>query len=447
MPWGYVAGAVAGAVANKALAPSGNGGTSSGNSPPVYIPQDQAGADQNFLDNKGQYQSTLNQQQSAIGPYNQQLLTGQFNNPNNFYAQQAADWTRQDFYNNANNANDLQAGNYAYAGQQMANANQANQLYQSGLGNVQNSSNALYGMADKSNQNYQGLMDYQKGQLGNIQKSQTNLYGSGDSVLNTAFDPQSALYNRTQQQLTEQNRVAQAARGIQMSPYGAALENSANENFNIDWQNQQLARQTQGLSAAQGAYGSAQGMGNSYTQNMAGLQAGQNEQYAGLTNAAQSQYSNYLNSMNQSNALNTQNTGASQQNAFGLGNQVAQSVYNGGQVGMNTGQQIYNNQNQAVQNFAGNNQSYLSGLNQLQSNDLGYMNFGQGAQNLGFNQNAYNNQQNQNAISQISGPVGKALSNTNWSNLFGSGNPTTSYNWNSGGNDGWTMSNGESIGT
>lgn len=72
-------------------------------------------------------------------------------------------------------------------------------------------------------------------------------------VLNTGFDPQNALYNRTAQQLQDQTRVGEAQRGIAMSTYGAGLENQAMSNFNIDWQNNQLGRQTQAL----GAFGQA----------------------------------------------------------------------------------------------------------------------------------------------------------------------------------------------
>lgn len=445
MPWGAVAGGIASAVAGKALSGGGgggNGGTSSGNAPPVYIPKDQAGVDQNFLDNKGQYQTSLNQQQNTTSPYNQQLLQGQFNNPNAANAIQGAGWAQNDYYNNANQANALQAGNYYYANQQGFNAQQAQQLYQQGLGGVQNSVQGLYGLADQSNNTYNNLMAYQQSQLPQIQQSQGNLYGGGNQVLQTALDPQKDLYNRTSQQLTDQTRAAEYARGIQTSPLGASVEANALGNFNIDWQNQQLARQTQGLSAAQGAYGSAQGLGNSYTSTQAGLQAGQNQQYAGLTGAAANQYASYLGAMGQSNLQNTQNIAGAQQNAFGLGQQIAGSVQTGSQLPYQTGQNIYGNQNQALQNYQGNNQGYLSGLNQLQSNDLGYMNFGQGAQNVGFNQNAYNTQQQQNSIGQIAGPVGSAIKNTNWgdvgnsvSNWFGgssnSNQPPANYNWGS----------------
>lgn len=79
-----------------------------------------------------------------------------------------------------------------------------------------------------------------------------NLYGMAGSIANTAFDPQNDLYNRSVQQLQDQTRAGQAARGIQTTPYGAGLENQALGNFNIDWNNNQLQRQIQGGQAAGG---------------------------------------------------------------------------------------------------------------------------------------------------------------------------------------------------
>lgn len=421
MPWGYVAGAVASSVVGSALAPSGsgNGGTASGNAPPAYIPTNQSGVDSDFNSAYQQYINSVNQNYSGTNGYNQGLLNQSFNNPYASGAQSSANQSAAYQSVNANQSNAGAAQAWGNANTQVNNANQSNQLYQQGLGNVQNSSSLLYGMGNESNQTYQNLMGYQASQLPQIQNSQNNLYSAGNQVLQTSMDPQNALYNQSLQQNTDQTRAAEYARGVQTSPYGAALENSSNQNFNTNWENQQLARQTQGINSAEGAYGSAQGLGNSYTSTQAGLQAGQNEQYAGLTNAAQSQYTNYLGAMNQGNATNTQTINSAQQGANALGQQGVQNTYNVGQLPYGANQQQYTNQNQALQNFAGNNSSYLSGLNQVQSNALGYLNYGQGAQSVGYNQNMQNNQANQQAIGQIAGPIGSAVSNTNWGNIFG----------------------------
>lgn len=66
----------------------------------------------------------------------------------------------------------------------------------------------------------------------------------------TGMDPQQALYNRTLQQVQDQSNVNNAMAGVATTPYGAGLTNQATSNFNIDWQNQQLARETQAGQAA-----------------------------------------------------------------------------------------------------------------------------------------------------------------------------------------------------
>ena len=83
-----------------------------------------------------------------------------------------------------------------------------------------------------------------------------NMFGAGNAAMNMAFDPQNALYNRTAQQLQDQTRASQAARGIQTTPYGAGLENQAMSDFNINWQNNLLNRALSGIQAGSTAYGS-----------------------------------------------------------------------------------------------------------------------------------------------------------------------------------------------
>jgi len=71
----------------------------------------------------------------------------------------------------------------------------------------------------------------------------SSLYPYAQAVMQTGFDPQQALYERTAQQVAQQARAGQAARGVLTTPYGAGLENKAMSDFNIDWQNSQLQRQ------------------------------------------------------------------------------------------------------------------------------------------------------------------------------------------------------------
>lgn len=108
--------------------------------------------------------------------------------------------------------------------------------------------------------------------------------GYGNSIMQTAMDPQNALYSRTQQQLTDQTRAGLEARGLDTSGVGAGIENNALSNFNIDWQNNLLSRQVQGAQAYSSLGNTATGFGN----------VAQNAAQAGFTNSGalgQAQYS------------------------------------------------------------------------------------------------------------------------------------------------------------
>lgn len=91
------------------------------------------------------------------------------------------------------------------------------------------------------------------------------LQNAGMGILQQGFDPQSALFGRTQRQLVDQSGVANAMAGIGSSPYGASATANALGNFDINWQNNLLGRQTQAAGAAspllQAAPGLAYGSG------------------------------------------------------------------------------------------------------------------------------------------------------------------------------------------
>jgi hypothetical protein len=99
------------------------------------------------------------------------------------------------------------------------------------------------------------------------------------ALLQMGFDPQGALYARTQQQMQDQNAARAAQQGVAGTPYGQGVQNQANSNFNIDWQNQQLQR---ALAGAQGAGGLLGQLGAS-SQQGAGMQnAGLQEMLQGF---------------------------------------------------------------------------------------------------------------------------------------------------------------------
>lgn len=191
------------------------------------------------------------------------------------------------------------------------------------------------------------------------------LTAGANQVMNTAFDPQNQLYNQQFHQNQEQTRAGLAARGLNMSGVGAGIENQSNQDFNTNWQNQQLGRQTAGLQAYGGATGQALGgleSGSAATYNPYSSALGQG--FGGLNTAANTGYGLQSGALGQGfGALNSSaNTGygiqsgaagqflSGMQGAMGqsaaLGQQGAQNVAAGAAMPYNA---LYG----AMNNFAG----------------------------------------------------------------------------------------------
>jgi hypothetical protein len=92
---------------------------------------------------------------------------------------------------------------------------------------------------------------------GNLFSSVNSALPYGQQILTTAFDPQNALYARTQQQVQDQAGAQLAASGVGSTPFGQGVMGQDLSNFNIDWQNNQLSRESQGLSSYDSLLGSA----------------------------------------------------------------------------------------------------------------------------------------------------------------------------------------------
>lgn len=161
------------------------------------------------------------------------------------------------------------------------------------------------------------------------------MVNAGNQILQQGFDPQSALFNRTQQQLIDQSNAINAMSGLSASPYGAGVTGQNLSNFDINWQNNLLNRMATAGSAAQGLYG--QGLaglaqGGALRNEISNLAQGA----SGVVNAGQSAAANlsgqagnlmsqgsqqYLNALAQMNSLNQ---GAA--NLYGQGS----NIYNQG---------------------------------------------------------------------------------------------------------------------
>lgn len=166
------------------------------------------------------------------------------------------------------------------------------------------------------------------------------------SVLNTAFDPQNDLYNRSAQKLNDQLGVYMANSGLTGSGAGAGIASDALRNFNIDWQNNQLGRQAQGLQAFnQGVYSTGQNLGSGYNLQTGG--AGNVATGAGLpATTYNAQTGQQLGTLGQlgggyQTAANLQTTGLGQQ---AYGNTYGADVFNQYMLNpLETAQQGYGN--------------------------------------------------------------------------------------------------------
>ena len=156
---------------------------------------------------------------------------------------------------------------------------EANQINYSPYAQASRQAGQEYGQLANTANQQSGIYGQQAGLAG---QQQQNLYGAANQIYNTAFDPNQAQFNQTQQQLQDQVRAGQAARGLGNSAVGASEENQAMTNFDTAWHTQQLANQATGLQAMGQASNAGGAQGQLVGANLTGqLQAGQ--QGAGYT--------------------------------------------------------------------------------------------------------------------------------------------------------------------
>ena len=224
----------------------------------------------------------------------------------------------------------------------------------------QNISNNPYAMLAQQGANQAGAMA--PGVAGMQFGGAGQLYGAGSQVMNTAFDPQQALYNRTTQQIMDQINAANAASGVS-GPAAAGLAQQGLTNWNIDWQNNLLNRERMGIQAGSQAFGGASDLGGLGMQT---LQAGSNAPYSTYLGQQQNIFS----------GLNSLNAGVL--GSFGLPQQQIQDIesYLGlGQsanaLAQSAQQQAFNQNRLAGQDFAnafapgGPASTLQSGINSL----------------------------------------------------------------------------------
>ena len=357
--------------------------------PTPYQPGNQAGADQSYQQGANTLASTASALQGQVNPAYSGVTSAVTNNPYYNTTQQYAGLTS----NIAGNT--VAPSQFGAAGSQ----NQYGDLASSIGGQIagQNAAGAApgvynqgMGMANQvAGSGYQGIA---QGLLGAE-------YAAGNQLLQTAYDPQQTLYNQQYQQMLDQQNAINSMNGVSTSPYGAGVTGQAAENFNTSWQNQQLARETQGLagftSALQGGVSDYSNVMNTGVNSYNSLASGAVSNYAGLTGAE----ANALSSLGNT-AGNAYNTG-SNLNTAGLG-----TLSTAGQV-QNA---AYLQQQQAILDAlnaqtTGTNAS-LYGTNAATQAQGQYLGIGQQATAGALNAWQTQNQANQSAIGGIFSGIG-----------------------------------------
>lgn len=126
--------------------------------------------------------------------------------------------------------------------------------------------------ANAAGTGYTGVGNQSLGVSNQIASAIPQLLTGGNTVYNMGVDPQSALYNQLLQQTVDQANVRNAQYGL-TGQQAAGDVNQATTNFNLDWQNQQLARALQGLTGAGQALTTA-GTSGTAAQNVGAAGAG-----------------------------------------------------------------------------------------------------------------------------------------------------------------------------
>src|SRR6516225_7616664 len=85
--------------------------------------------------------------------------------------------------------------------------------------------------------------------------------GSVGPIMQQAFDPQQALYARTAGQVSDAERAQLTASGLGQTPWGAGAYGQTMSDFNLNWNDRMLQRMLSGVQGAEGAAGSALGLG------------------------------------------------------------------------------------------------------------------------------------------------------------------------------------------
>lgn len=160
-----------------------------------------------------------------------------------------------------------------------------------------------------------GAAQAQTGALQGIGNTQ-NTAATGNALASQATgayqagqDPQNALFAKQFQQQQDQSNAVNAQNGVAGTPYGAALTTEGNQNFDLNWQNQQLGRENTAANTASTLLSAGAAPQQQTIQDFLSYFLGNTSNSSAYTGAANQTYANAL------GGAGLNNTAAQQSNA------------------------------------------------------------------------------------------------------------------------------------
>lgn len=189
----------------------------------------------------------------------------------------------------------------------------------------------------------------------------SSLMGAGNSILNSAFNPNTGLYNTLSQDQSQQTAAMLAGTGLGNSGAGFNMYQNAMDQFNQNWAQNITGLQATGINAASQAYGGALGLG---TGAMTGLGSG----ISALGSGANSTLGlSMLPNTAAASLLGLQGGALSSALSPALSySNLLSTIFNAGQMPINSQNQLASQQQQIAANLsAGNKSGYGQGIGGL----------------------------------------------------------------------------------
>lgn len=192
--------------------------------------------------------------------------------------------------------------------------------------NIYNQAQGSIGGIPQNNTGYNPANVTQQGI--NVQDASSGLPYMAQQIYQTGFDPQQALFQGVQQQVTDQTNAQLSNQGLQGSPFAAGIMGQNLSGLDVNWQNNLLNRETQAAGAINPTiqqYGQSQQQSAGLQQSGPQSQMEASAALSGLNSAALAQDQQAIGDWLQYLGQGTQASGTAAQEQMSLNSQALQA--------------------------------------------------------------------------------------------------------------------------